>query len=352
MITSIDTNMYSQLPEKTITAITTELLATEPENKPTNIIIQDIFTNLCKNNCHYECIKLLIDSGKVDVAIDGNYAIKYASYNGHSEVVKLLLSTGKVDVAIDDNYVIKFASQNGHLEVVKLLLSTDKVDVIGNNYAIRYASYNGHLEIVKLLLSTGKVDVTAKDNYTIKYASHNGHLEIVKLLLSTDKVDVTAQDNYAIKYASRNGHLEIVKLLLSTDKVDITAEDNFAIKCASYYGHLEVVKFLLSTGKIDIKNISDSKILHLSSQIKSENESINVETMIQLMKENGISKIVIGGEKNQLTTDGSMNTKCEPSEIIRLMVKYNITKCKFDKLLSKFGYKVSVDIINTSKNIE
>ena len=260
IVTLICPSMYLQLPEKTVKTIIADLLETRPENKSTDKIIQDIFTNLCDNNCHHESIKILIDSGKEHVT---------------------------------EYY----------------------------NSAIKNASLKGNLEIVKLLLSTGKIDVTVQDNFSIRYASQNGHLEIVKLLLSTDKVDVTAQDNYAIKYASRNGHLKIAKLLLLT-------------------------------GKIDLKNITDLNILFILNKIKSEKESINEKKMIQMMNTNGISKIVIDGKNIKLTTICTTNTNCEPSEIINLMNRYNMTECEYDNLLSTFKYRINVQIINTSEDIE
>ena len=122
----------------------TDLLSVE--NKDISNIMLDMFKNLCHDNCHFECIKLLIVSGKLDVIAKYSY-----------------------------NYAIQSASEKGHIEIVKLLLSTDKVDVTElNNYAIKSASEKGHVEIVKLLLSTDKVDVTAEDNFAIKYAAKNG----------------------------------------------------------------------------------------------------------------------------------------------------------------------------------
>ena len=274
--------MYSKSPEESVKELIIHLLLIE--NEHISELLYGIFYNLCNNGCHYECIKLLIDSDKID------------------------------------------------------LMTKD-------NYAIRNASSSGQLEVVKLLLSTDKVDVTAQDNYAIRMASYYGHIEIVKLLLSTGKVDVTAKDNYAFRNACVNDHLEVVKLLLSTEKVDITAQDNFAIKYASNYGHSEIVKLLLLTGKVDITNISDPKILHILDQIKSKSETKSgtksektyMEKISQMMKTNGICKIVIKEEKVELTTNGNANT--DPSQIVKLMNDSNMIECEYDDNLSIFEYK-------------
>ena len=70
--------MYSQLPEKIVKTMIVDLLGIKGENESINKNIQDMFTNLCENSCHYECIKLLIDSGKVNVEVG---TIIYASIN-------------------------------------------------------------------------------------------------------------------------------------------------------------------------------------------------------------------------------------------------------------------------------
>ena len=311
--------MYSKFPEKTVKTIITDLLSEQDEY--TNKIMQDIFYNLCKNNCHYKCVKLLIESEKIDV-IAYNYALIYALKNGYIEIVKLCIISGKVDITTQDNY------------------------------AIRYACEYGHIEVVKILIDSGKVDVTAQNNYAIRYACEHGYVEVVNLLLSTKKVDISAQYNHAICYASSNGHLEVVRLLLSTGNVDVTARDNFAIKYASYNGHLEVVKLLLLTGKIDVKRITDVKVLDIINQIMPETkyQYINSEKMIQMMaqvmaqimKMNNILKIVIKNQKIQLTT--KRISTIELSEIINLMKKFNIVKCEFDDQSSIFKYETIVKI--------
>ena len=63
---------------------------------------------------------------------------------------------------------------------------------------LSWAAGNGHEAVVKLLLETGKVDVDSKDRYgqtPLSWAAGNGHEAVVKLLLETGKVDVDSKDH-------------------------------------------------------------------------------------------------------------------------------------------------------------
>ncbi|RYP00350.1 hypothetical protein DL764_006550 [Monosporascus ibericus] len=142
--------------------------------------------------------------GKGDQVIEGADArdgsgrtpLSWAAWKGHETVVKLLLDTGKVDVDSKDNEYgqtpLSWAARNGHEAVVKLLLDTGKVDVDSkDNYGqtpLSWAAENGHEAVVKLLLDTGKVDVDSKDNEygqtPLSCAAENGHEAVVKLLES------------------------------------------------------------------------------------------------------------------------------------------------------------------------
>jgi len=66
-------------------------------------------------------IQMLIDEG-VDVHVDNDYALRWASRYGYSKVVKVLLENG-ADVHVWNDYALRRASQNGHTKVVKLLKS-------------------------------------------------------------------------------------------------------------------------------------------------------------------------------------------------------------------------------------
>ncbi|KAF7556386.1 hypothetical protein G7Z17_g1435 [Cylindrodendrum hubeiense] len=230
---------------------------------------------LATKNCHEAIVKLLLDTGKIDPDSKDDYEqrtpISYASQYGHVAIVKLLLDTGKVDPESKDDdeqrTPISYAAENGHGAIVKLLLDTGKADPDSmdddkQRTPISYAAQYGHEAIVKLLLDTGKVDPDSKDQFKwtpIFYASQYGHVAIVKLLLDTGKVDPDSKDNYEqrtpISYASQYGHIATTKLLLDTGKVDPDSKGDYKkrtpISYAAHHGHGAIVKLLLDTGKVD-----------------------------------------------------------------------------------------------------
>ena len=75
-------------------------------------------------------VKLLLDTGKVDVNSKDNYGrtpLLFAASRGREAVVKLLVDTGKVDVNSKDAYgqtPLSLAAWSGYPAVVKPLRSS------------------------------------------------------------------------------------------------------------------------------------------------------------------------------------------------------------------------------------
>ncbi|KAF3909927.1 Ankyrin-3 [Dactylellina cionopaga] len=192
---------------------------------------------------HLEVVKLLIDTGQVDVdskdELDSRTPLSWAAENGHLEIVKLLIDTGRVDLnsrdITHDRTPLSRAAGNGHLEVVKFLINTYRVDIDSkdrfNETPLSWAVRNGHLEVVKLLIDTGRVDVDSKDRFhrtPLSWAAGNGHLGVANLLINTGRVDVDSKDELchsSLSRATENGHLEVAKLLVDTARVDVDLKD-------------------------------------------------------------------------------------------------------------------------------
>ncbi|KAK4039275.1 ankyrin repeat domain-containing protein 17 [Parachaetomium inaequale] len=203
---------------------------------------------------HEAVVKLLLDTGKVDVNAKDDYGatvLMHAATNGEKAVVKLLLDTGKVDVNAKDHHrgtALRGAAANGEEAIVKLLLDTgkgdDTVDTKDDDgrTPLSLAAEFGYEGIVKLLLDTGKVDdtVDTKDDEgwtPLSLAAYLGNEGIVKLLLDTGKVDVDRKDAQGVtplSLAAAKGHEGIVKLLLGTGRVDVHAKDNYGITALLY----------------------------------------------------------------------------------------------------------------------
>jgi hypothetical protein len=184
----------------------------------------------------------------------------WAVLNRHETVVKLLLDTGKVDVDSKDpvgRTILSRAADDGKETIVKLLLATDKVDVDSkDSYGqtpLSFAAEGGHEMVVKLLLATGKVEVDSKDSYgytPLSRAAAGGHEMVVKLLLATDKVDVDSKDSYGqtpLSFAAEYGNETVVKLLLDTGKVYVDSKDSYGrtpLWWAQWKNHTAIAKLL------------------------------------------------------------------------------------------------------------
>ncbi|KAM0710562.1 hypothetical protein Q7P35_002233 [Cladosporium inversicolor] len=247
--------------------------------------------SLAAENGHEAVVKLLLDTGKVDIDSkdnDGRTPLSFAAVNGHDAVVKLLLNTGKVDVHSKDNEgqtPLSLAAANGHDAVVKLLLDTGEVEVDSRDKdgrtPLSWAAENGHEAIVKLLLNTGKVDVHSRsmDGRTaLSIAAANGHDAIAKLLLETGEVDVDSNDSDGrtpLSLAAENGQTAIIKLLLDTGKVDVDSKDKDGrtpLSRAAENGHERAVHLLLDTGKVDVDSKDDDGRTPLSRAAENGHE--------------------------------------------------------------------------------
>jgi ankyrin repeat protein len=196
--------------------------------------------------------------------------LSLAAETGHHKIIKLLLDSGKVDVDLKNTASgqspLSWAARSGHEEVVRLLLDSDKVDPDSKDRLGRtpllLAARSGHVQVVKQLLNTGKVDPDWKDEFggtPLLWAARNGHDMVVKVLLDTGEVNADLKDIVSgqtpLSWAARSGHEAVVKLLLDSGKADPDSKDDHGMTpllWASEKGHQAIVKRLCDTGEVDV----------------------------------------------------------------------------------------------------
>jgi ankyrin repeat protein len=95
--------------------------------------------------------------------------ILWAAWRGQEDAVKLLLKNGAEPEPRNffNSTPLSLAEESGNVAIMKLLLETGKVNVDSkDNYGrtpLSYAAESGYETIVQLLFNTGKVDINSKD---------------------------------------------------------------------------------------------------------------------------------------------------------------------------------------------
>ena len=78
-----------------------------------------------------------------------------AVLNRDLAMIKMLLQSGKVDIHAHNDWALRTAAGKGYLEVVECLLE-HKADVhADNDFALEFAAYTGQIQVVQCLLEHG-----------------------------------------------------------------------------------------------------------------------------------------------------------------------------------------------------
>ncbi|BCS82858.1 ankyrin repeat protein [Cotonvirus japonicus] len=121
--------------------------------------------------------EFLVENG-VDIKIDNNRAIRWASKNGFIDIVEYLIEQG-ANYRVLDNESLYLACENGHINVVNLLLNHG-VHPLLSKYLLG-AIRCGSLNIVKILISNG-ADYKFSDNICLRTAILCNHADIIAYL--------------------------------------------------------------------------------------------------------------------------------------------------------------------------
>lgn len=77
--------------------------------------------------CYYgqlRAVKMILEDTRVIPAVDNNACLRAAIEGDHPDVVQVLLNDGRIDLAMDDFYSVRLAHLNGRTEILKVLLGT------------------------------------------------------------------------------------------------------------------------------------------------------------------------------------------------------------------------------------
>lgn len=196
-----------------------------------------------------DTFKFLIENG-VDIHIDDELPLQWASKNGYTDVVKFLIENG-ADIHANDNFALREASCNGHYDIVKLLIENNANIHAYNDYALRWASCSGHYNTVKLLIENG-ANVHAANDAALLRASYGGHYNTVKLLIENG-ANIHADCDLALKWASKKGHYAVVKLLIENG-ANVHADG--VVEIAKFNKHLEIIELLKEHGAVIPLNVN------------------------------------------------------------------------------------------------
>lgn len=143
----------------------------------------------------------------------------------HPDIVKILLQDGRIDPAINNNEPLCNSITAHRLEVVKLLLTDKRVDPTANNYkAFQEAVRIGNIEIFKVLALNKHhyINLAYNNNLILNTALIDGHFDIVKFLLkNVDVIKTLGPNDYAqiIDIAINKANFDPIKTILKSKHI-------------------------------------------------------------------------------------------------------------------------------------
>uniref|UniRef100_I3KCT2 Ankyrin repeat and death domain containing 1A n=1 Tax=Oreochromis niloticus TaxID=8128 RepID=I3KCT2_ORENI len=145
---------------------------------------------------HYECVRLLLDSGcNVNAQTNRNMnALHYVAQHGHDREASLLLKAGINVDAINNQHCTPhhLAVFNNHTKVVRLLIdagSNLNATDIRQQTALHIASEHGWHDLAEMMLiSRVSLSLTDKQGKTcLEVAARGNHVVLVDMIIKADR---------------------------------------------------------------------------------------------------------------------------------------------------------------------
>eukprot|EP00122_Pirum_gemmata_P012592 Pgem_evm1s11710 len=159
--------------------------------------LQTLLLSSCQLGKTLICERLLIDT---EVKV-GQRELGLCAIYGHLDCMKVILENGKLDPGEKSSYSFRKACEYGHIHIVKFLLADGRIKPNDDNdFSLRMAVKNNHVSTVEILLKQKGVNSATNDNYCIKFARENKFKEVSILLMNhSSKVRSSQNVGFRIK---------------------------------------------------------------------------------------------------------------------------------------------------------
>lgn len=200
----------------------TPLMAQEEIRSGNTNVSTSLFLIACVDYNNIEMMAVLMDSGKINPAINDNYALTHAVTTGNHRMVALLLSDERVDVSMDDQYLLRYTVDHLDDQMLQLLLNHPRSDVtVYDGYMLMKAVRDEKHTTLALLCDrlinqsddhSVESVVTGILQHAFITACAMGDIKSVSTLIP--HVDPSFEKSQSLKLAQRGGHDSVVQLLM------------------------------------------------------------------------------------------------------------------------------------------
>lgn len=178
--------------------------------------------------------------------IKPKHAITVAANNGYNEIVRLLLQDGRIDPAVNQCTALARACRHNHINTVILLLADERIDPSSrHNAALDIALKKQNFEIAKLLVQDNRVRSTRDSSYPYDdfWAFYPDQPEVIaRFFMYELKKPPIAE---ILRVALFRVNVEAVRLVLQHNNVCSIPSDLFDL--ALRQQNLDILSFFLAS---------------------------------------------------------------------------------------------------------